>query len=228
MPTNCQTEISAERGQRILFLAEPRREQALQPDEVEQVRRDAPERRQDQLPDEADDDEGQDRRHEDRRAVEGAEAQLRAGQQRGQQHADRVLHQHVDDEEPEIVPERVPEAGRPARVAEQRAEIVEADEDRLLVDDVEQRQLQRAEQRQDHDSRIDEHAPAPGTRRCASATVPVFASSAQPWHDVPPLSISRRRSCEDAAPRLPAPSPRHSGRGCAQVGRAPAAPAGDG
>ena len=29
MPTNCQTEISAERGQRVLLLAEPGREQRI-------------------------------------------------------------------------------------------------------------------------------------------------------------------------------------------------------
>ena len=64
---------------------------------------------EDELPGKADDDEGQDRRDEDRGAVEGREAQARAGEERGQRNADRVLHQHMDDEEPGVIPKRVPE-----------------------------------------------------------------------------------------------------------------------
>ena len=53
-------------------------------------------------------------------------AQLRQRQHGGQRHADRVLHQHVDEEEDEVVLQRVPERRRPCRVEQQGVEIAEA------------------------------------------------------------------------------------------------------
>ena len=61
------------------FLAQPGREQEAQPEELQEHLGDAPERRQDQLPDEADDHDGQHRRHEDQRAVDGAQLAAAAG-----------------------------------------------------------------------------------------------------------------------------------------------------
>ena len=63
----------AEAGQRILLLAQPRLEILAQVEEFHDRRRNTPDRRQDQLPHERDDHEAQDRRDEDRRAVEALE-----------------------------------------------------------------------------------------------------------------------------------------------------------
>src|SRR5262245_48899436 len=62
----------------------------------------------------------------------------------------------MDDEEPGVVDKRVPERGGPASVAEERAEIFEPNENLLLIYISKQGELQCAEQRQDHDQRVDQ------------------------------------------------------------------------
>ena len=101
-----------ERGRRQ---AEPGREQRAEADRLQRALGDAPERRQDEVPGEADDDDRQHRRQEDQRAIEAAQPQVRQAQQPRQRDADRVLHQHVHDEEFQVVPAGVPERPRPDR-----------------------------------------------------------------------------------------------------------------
>ena len=171
MPTNCQTEISAERGERVVFLAEPGREQALQPDAIEQVGRDAPDRRQDQLPDEADDDEGEDGRDEDRRAVEGREAAAagwtaapRAAMPIG--FCTSMWMMKNQTLLPSAFQKLADQRGSPNSVRK----LSRPTKTRCWSSALNSDSLQRAEQRDDHDRRVDEHAPARGTRRCASGT----------------------------------------------------------
>ena len=170
MPTNCQTEISDSAVSAYSSRPSHGAKSALQAHRVEQARGDAPERRQDQLPGEADDHEAEDRGDEDRRAVERGEPQARRGEQRREQDADRVLHQHMDQEEPGVVAERVPEARRPARIAEEGAEVAEARRTLRPLDAAEEREVQRREQRHDHDRGVDrdrgrqEHQDMPAER----------------------------------------------------------------
>ena len=65
------------------------------------------------------------------RAVDGSPGQCRQAEEHRQREPDRVLHDHVDGEEDEVVPERVPERTRPARVGQKGDEIAEADEAQL-------------------------------------------------------------------------------------------------
>jgi hypothetical protein len=94
---------------------------------------------------------------EDGGAVEGGAAEAGRGEERGQHHADRVLHEHVDHEEPGVVAQRVPEALGPARVGEEGAEVVEADELPDALGGAEEREVQGREERDDHDRGVDEH-----------------------------------------------------------------------
>jgi hypothetical protein len=134
MPTNCQTETSARVVSAYSSLPSQGANRIAEADRVQHRGGDAPDRREDQLPGEADDHEGEDRRHEDRRAVERREAQPRMREDRGQRDADGVLHQHVDQEEPEIVAERVPERSAQSGSRNSVRKFCEPDEDALLVD----------------------------------------------------------------------------------------------
>ncbi len=75
---------------------------------------------------------------------------------RGERQTNRILHQHVDEEEPEVVAKRVPERPRPARIAEEGAEVLEPGEDRSGLAVRVKRQPQGVEKRPDHHRRIDE------------------------------------------------------------------------
>ena len=118
-------------GEGVFFLAQPRGEEELQADRVQHAGGDAPDWREDQLPDEADDHETEDRGDEYRGPVEGGHSQAGGGKDRGEGDADGVLDQHVDHEEPGVVPQGVPESVRPEGVAEEGREVLEADKDAL-------------------------------------------------------------------------------------------------
>ena len=159
-------------GERVLLLAEPGREQPLQADRTQHRRRHAPDRAQDQLPGEADDHHRQHGRHEDGGAVEGPARQVRHRQDRRERHADRVLHQHVDHEEVEIVPERVPELAGPALVEEQHARSSARPTKNSGPPGVavEERQPQASRPAAGSSPACRRSPPGPGTRRCARGT----------------------------------------------------------
>ena len=128
MPTNCQTEISASVTSAVEGRPSQGANQASQAHRLQRAFGDAPQRRQDQVPGEADDDHRQHGRQEDDRAIEPLELEARQAQEPCERDADRVLHRHVHGEENQIVPGRVPKRLRPDRVGQQRDEIGEADE----------------------------------------------------------------------------------------------------
>ena len=116
MPTNCQTEISASVTSAVEGRPSQGANQRAEADRLQRALGDAPQRRQDQVPGEADDHDRQHGRQEDHRAIEALELEPRQAQQTRERDADRVLHQHVDGEEDQVVPGRVPERLRPDRV----------------------------------------------------------------------------------------------------------------
>ena len=154
---NCQTEISASAISAGPSSAQPGLEKLLQADQIEHPLGDAPQRAEDQLPDEADDD---DRQH-DRQEVDGAEehhaAHRARGQQRRQQQPDGVLHHHVDDKEDHVVTQRAPETRRPQLVGQQRHVVLQADEHLAAAAACrEQAEAHRIQQRVDHEDGVDD------------------------------------------------------------------------
>ena len=155
---------------------------------------------QDQLPGEADDDEGEHGRQEEDRSVERAAAQFRDGQERGQRDADRVLQQQVEDEEVDVVPQRLPKVDRPIRIAEQGGKVGEAHEGRDVVDLAEEREPERIGERHDHQGRVDEEG------------------RQQEHEDVPPPGAARRRVAQRCRKR------RGVGRDVLDLGHAQVSP----
>ncbi|MNS97007.1 hypothetical protein D3C72_1313290 [compost metagenome] len=109
-----RNEGDGQQGRR--FLAQPRREVAANAHAIHQRLAHTPQRRQDQLPDEADDDDGQQGGQEDQGAVAALALQTLEAEEGGQQQADGILQQHVDEEKLAVVPHRIPETLRPLRV----------------------------------------------------------------------------------------------------------------
>jgi hypothetical protein len=169
MPTHCHTDTSERVTSAVAFEAQPGLVQVLQTEHPEEVAGDAPQGTQDQPPDEADQDDGEHRRKEQQRAEHRLEAGDLRAEQGGQQQPERVLHQHVDGEEHEVVPDRVPQEGRPVHVARQPLVVAEADErEGPIGQGSEGAEPQRVQQREDHERRVhqrrrrQEHDHVPG------------------------------------------------------------------
>ena len=157
MPTFCQTEISDTAISAEPGLPSQGAKKRLHADQIHEKRRDAPDRRQDQLPDEADDDEGKQRRQEDRRPVEGRETQLRdaTASRRAQCRSGSARSMWMMKKmklffsafqkscAQRASPNSTWKFAKPTKVD-------------LAVDGIEQRQPQRLDQRQDHHGRIDD------------------------------------------------------------------------
>jgi hypothetical protein len=117
MPTNCQTEMRETVSSAVDSWPS-----------FQKARRNAPERVEHELPDEADDNDRQHGRQEDERAIDAAADQPRQAEQHGESQADAVLHHHVNGEENQVVAERVPELARPVGICQECLEILETDE----------------------------------------------------------------------------------------------------
>src|SRR5882724_2060689 len=89
--------------ERARFQAEPRSEQGTQPYGLQGARGYAPQRGEDQVPGESNDDNREHRRQEHDGAIETLKLQARQAQQSCERDADRVLHAHVHGEEDQIV-----------------------------------------------------------------------------------------------------------------------------
>ncbi len=106
MPTNCHTEISASVTSAVEGRPSQGANQAPSPTALQRAFGDAPQRRQDEVPGEADDHHREHRRQEDDGAVERLQLQAGQAEQARQRDADRILHRHVDGEEHEVVAQR--------------------------------------------------------------------------------------------------------------------------
>jgi hypothetical protein len=204
MPTNCQTDIS----ETVMSAVDSSPSQGAKRKPRPNVCRnlgDAPERRENQLPGEADDDDRQHGRHEDQRAVGGAKAKARQAEQGGEHQADGVLHGHVNQEEQAVVPEGVPERNRPGRVGQQRAEIAETDEDKAVVGLAQVKRIEdRGDQRIDREQRVDEnggskkegqHAQIISARHADDAGLRSRCQGSRPRKKGPLLFLFQRPRC---------------------------------
>ena len=157
MPTNCQTEIRETVISAVLSWPSQGAKSWGRPMVFEEPLGDAPERAQDQLPDETDDDDREHGRQEDEGAIDVAPEEPRQAQHGGQRDADDVLHRHMDGEEDQIVDQRVAELVGPDRMGQQVDEVLEPREMRdaglvLAVEGV----ADGVEQGIDREERVDE------------------------------------------------------------------------
>ena len=162
MPTNCQTEISEIVSSAVDSWPSQGANKLPRPTAFKSALGDAPERVEDELPDEADDDDRQHRRQEDQRAVDAAAAEPRQAEQHGE-------HQPDASSAPPCGWRRRSGCCASAfqnwpdqlRIGQQCVEIVEADEaaGARLVAGIEA-EADRVDQRVDREERCRSQAPA--------------------------------------------------------------------
>ena len=135
---------------------QPRPEVRAQAGRAQQASRDTPQGAEDQLPDEADDHKRQHGRREEQRPVDGQAGEAPRAEQRRQQQPDRILHEHVDGEEDEVVPHGAPEPRRIEGVGDQAGVVLQPHEHDASAFRVSmETQSQGIEQRVDHERGID-------------------------------------------------------------------------